>query len=237
MSNVYTLGNEKNLIVYSSGNYIFLRSFAMENVGRPVTLSKDFSSSLCDIIYNDSIFYSYINTEGDILIKNITEPSHVFKLSANEFPAVFSPFLTILGENLLLTYIIKNPLDDTYSLKCIFPLVTNSISSISLQATFKNMPKYNIFFYFNSLIVNLSDGDKHLSYLLKSDGSFKEINLFDICFSDSETSMNIDIDKLKYSLEEKNRIIESIKTQYSELMITASKYRDEAIKWRNKFLN
>ena len=37
-------------------------------------------------------------------------------------------------------------------------------------------------------------------------------------------------------LEQKDLLIESIKQQYEELMQVAQTYREEAIKWRSKFL-
>ena len=43
-------------------------------------------------------------------------------------------------------------------------------------------------------------------------------------------------EKAKQEISQRDAIIESAKRQYNELMDTATKYRDEAIKWRGKFL-
>lgn len=43
------------------------------------------------------------------------------------------------------------------------------------------------------------------------------------------------IAQLQSNLSERDRIIQSIRRQYEELMDTATKYREEAIKWHDKF--
>ena len=43
--------------------------------------------------------------------------------------------------------------------------------------------------------------------------------------------------ELLAEIERLNGIIESIKTQYNELMDVAQQYREEALKWYNKFLH
>ena len=48
--------------------------------------------------------------------------------------------------------------------------------------------------------------------------------------SDREQELLEEIDRL-------NGIISSIKTQYEELMDVAMQYREEALKWYNKFLH
>ena len=83
MGNVYALDSEKNLILYSTGNHICLRTSIGENLTRPVLLCSDFADSLSDIVYNNTVYYTYRNTSQDIIIRSITDLHDLYKISSH----------------------------------------------------------------------------------------------------------------------------------------------------------
>ena len=54
--------------------------------------------------------------------------------------------------------------------------------------------------------------------------------------SQLKKELSEETEQLRSEIAKRNAIIDSAKRQYDELMNTAIKYRDEAIKWRNKFV-
>ena len=50
-----------------------------------------------------------------------------------------------------------------------------------------------------------------------------------------EKNFSMKLNQLSAQIAKRDKLIESAKVQYNELMETAIKYRDEAVKWRNKF--
>ena len=100
MANVYSIEKQKNLILYNSGKYIYLRVSVADTMDRPIVLSNDFSNSLSDTIYNGTIYYSYININQDIVIKSILDTHALFVLSAKDSPDCFSPHIALLNEKL-----------------------------------------------------------------------------------------------------------------------------------------
>lgn len=224
MSSIYNLGKEKNLAVYSNGNFIFMRTFVLENTSHAIVLANDFESSLHDVMFNNTIYYLYCNTDGDICLKNIIDSSVLYKLEKNSSLPFYNPHLSILGNSLIFTYIVENPVDDSYCFKCMYPL-EDDCHTHTYNLNFNNRPNQNISYFNNSLLFNFYNECSDTCILITPD---KKIEPF---------SPHEKIDFLKNTLEKKDALIESIKKQYLELYDTASKYREEAIKWRNKFFS
>ena len=121
MGNVYALDSEKNLILYSTGNHICLRTSIGENLTRPVLLCSDFADSLSDIVYNNTVYYTYRNTSQDIIIRSITDLHDLYKISSHDTPDCFQPRIAAIQKFLILFYFVKNPIDDSFCLKALLP--------------------------------------------------------------------------------------------------------------------
>lgn len=261
MSSIYSLDTNKNLFLYTSQAEICLRTSIGQNLTRPVTLSHDFSSDLTNIIYRDTVYYSYFNTNSDILVKNITDPAVLYQKSSQNIPDCFSPKLAVLGQTLLLFYFVKNPVSDTYILKCCLPLEEGK--HIDLDSyTFSSLPNLYIITLAEQLLLLFTDTSLSTSLSISVD--FQVAPLFTSnALSDTSAKYEETLNELRAShemeqaalisqhqaelsqtiagfqdsLHQRDQLIESIKAQYAELMNTAIQYREEAKKWRQKYID
>ncbi len=271
MGNVYSIDAERNLILYHSGKNIYLRSSTGEALTRAVSLAGDYAESLSDTIYQGTIFYAYQNTEQDIIIKNITDTNPYYKISSQDTPDCLQPQLTVFQNMLMLFYFVKNPVNEHYLLKCVFP--DNTDKRLLFSEEFEDTPvinlvptSKNLYLHLHSLESNYTlQLDESLSYCRLmpqntlttkeasqyenriqqlTDEHIKELQQQQLHFEKQLSSMNSQLKKelseeteqFRSEIAKRNAIIDSAKRQYDELMNTAIKYRDEAIKWRNKFV-
>lgn len=169
MGNVYAVDTQQNLIIYSTGNKICLRSSVGENLGRPIVLCNDYSSDLSDIVYNNTIYYVYQNTKQDIILRSVLEQDDLYKISSRSTPDCFYPQIAAIKETLLLFYFVKNPVDNRYRLKSLLPLqpeqkfllpgtlfASKASSTDSGEAVFSSLPALRILSVGTSLLVHLS---------------------------------------------------------------------------------
>ena len=64
MSNVYSVGNNRQLIIYAAGSNIFLRIAHFGGLERPIVLATDYNHGLNECVYNDTfILYIYLNRQ------------------------------------------------------------------------------------------------------------------------------------------------------------------------------
>ena len=336
MGNVYALDSEKNLILYSTGNHICLRTSIGENLTRPVLLCSDFADSLSDIVYNNTVYYTYRNTSQDIIIRSITDLHDLYKISSHDTPDCFQPRIAAIQKFLILFYFVKNPIDDSYCLKALLPFQSDK----KLTAAEKNREHEHLALRFtklpslriinipikSALLLHLSDEEQEYIFtvtdslqcerlyyesalpfqeltqcregwkesqtlldstqkeleqnknklltaqeqfnnchksLLKTQEELEQINMT-LIKTQNELERNKEMlqqtqkernankqaclqaqealalskeqnTKSEADLANRDQLIESIRKQYDELMETAIKYREEAIKWHNKF--
>lgn len=169
MGNVYAVDTQQNLIIYSAGNNICLRSSVGENLSRPIVLCNDFSSDLSDIVYNNTIYYVYQNTNQDIILRSVIEQDDLYKISSHSTPDCFHPQIAAIQKTLILFYFVKNPVDNRYRLKSLLPFqpeqkfllpetlfASKTSSSASGEAVFNALPVLRILSAGTSLLVHLS---------------------------------------------------------------------------------
>lgn len=308
MGNVYALDSEKNLILYSTGNHICLRTSIGENLTRPVILCSDYADSLSDIVYNNTVYYTYRNTNQDIIIRSITDLNDLYKISSHDTPDCFQPRIAAIQKILILFYFVKNPVDDSYCLKALLPFhpeqkltAANKFSEAQhIALRFAKLPSLRIITIpaKSALLIHLSDEEKEYIFSVtetlqcerfyadsalpfqelaqcregweKSQKALQqtqeELEQINITLIKTQNELERNKEMLQQTQEERNankqaclqaqealarskeqntkseadlanrdQLIESIRKQYDELMETAIKYREEAIKWHNKF--
>ena len=259
MSNVYSVGNNRQLIIYNAGSNIFLRVAHFGGLDRPIVLAADYLCGLTECIYNSSLYYSYINQNGSLILKNIMDTANVLAIDCNYVQEYSNPKLAICNDTLLLFYLKQNPVSDKPSLHCITPDDNNALP-IPLPDIKKPVNSYSVLAYNNFILLCVNE---HI-YKIEQIGHFKQLakctadnnstdnNNADNINSNNNNSNNNDnyIEREKSLTEDFNKkiaacqarineqsaVIDSITTQYSELMDIARQYRDEAIKWRSKFI-
>lgn len=269
MEHIYSTEHNRKLLLYHLNSQIHLRTMNSELIGRPTILCSDFARDLTSTIYNGTIYYAYVNTGHNLLVKSITEPNTLFKLENTEALEYFQPQILVFNKQLLLFYTIQNPVDHSYSIKCVFPF-QNDIS-FTIPDSFPLLPKLMVFPTDDYVFINIYND--FYNKILQMDSKYHCNTLGSRQDFTEERSEDLKqkIEQLEQQLEEQDSIIkerdaiieeqqsaikeqdallqekenalrnqsamiESAKKQYNELMDVASQYREEAIKWRSKFM-
>lgn len=247
MGTIFSISSDKNLLLYSSGSSICLRTSSGLEITRPLILCNDFSSSLSSAVYHDIIYFVYQNTEGDLIFRNVLDNTILFRLYAKDALHYFSPLLILQEEKLMLLFLVENPLSGEYILKYTFPLDTpNTTHNID---TFPTLPQIQWICPGASLLLVCNDYEKNYFYL-KKEGIFQPIILKTTKELEIENHQKENkIEKIEQELAaistmltqkeqelfEKIKTIESAKQQYDNLMNTAYRYKEEAEKWYTKY--
>lgn len=255
MSNVYSVGNNRQLIIYNAGSNIFLRVAHFGGLDRPIVLATDYLCGLTECIYNSSLYYSYINQNGSLILKNIMDTANILAIDCNYVQEYSNPKLAICNNTLLLFYLKQNPVSDKPSLHCITPDDNNALP-IPLPDIKKPVNSYSVLAYNNFILLCVNE---HI-YKIEQIRHFKQLA---ICTADNNSTDNNNADNINSNnnndnyiereksltedfnkkiaacqakINEQSAVIDSITAQYNELMDIARQYRDEAIKWRSKFI-
>ena len=224
MANVYTAGSDRRLIIYSISRYIFLRTAYIDGIERPIMLVSDFLDGLSDVVLGDTIYYAYQNQNGDILVKNVMNNEALFRVKSSENPDMHCPQLVVNKDRLMLFYMVTNPLTD----------------SLNIPVDCENVDMYEVFGMQGKAFLYVDS-----FYEITSDGKFIKCQDTDMLMqneqkiSEYENQLNTYMQENRQAIQTISQLeatIESVKAQYNELMETAIAYRDEAIKWRSKFI-
>lgn len=222
MGSIYPLDRGRNLILYESGSALYLRTLAGEGTTQPITLCTDFAGNLSDAIYNGTLYYCYQNRQRDVVVRSIADLQELYRIDSREINACFRPRLAGFQNTLLIFYAVNNPIGNTYCLKVLFPFDARKRIMLP-EKYFGQCPEINIMNLGNCMTVYAGDGASRL--LLHFDADMSCTVMEDAAVHNERISL------LERQLAEQTAIIESVKTQYEELMGTALKYKDEAAKW------
>lgn len=259
MSSIYSLDSQKNLFLYTTDSLICLRNASGEALERAIILCNDYASDMTDTILNKTLYFAYQNQKQDIILRSITDLNILYKLSSQDTPDCSKPYLTVLNHQLILFYLVKNPLDDSYCIKSICPFATEG--NVIIHQSFSTQPRLLFRPFTGGLLLIAEAEEKALILQIHNDGSAEQLSSFESRltarldelqkehasklhtmeneYADHlakvEAGLTSQLSAMKAELYKRNKMIESAKLQYNELMDTATKYRDEAIKWRSKF--
>ncbi len=239
MGNIFAAGAEKSLVIYAQNNTIYLLMTTGEAPCQPGILTDDFQSGLSEAIYRKTLYYAYLNTQNELVIKSILDVGNLFILPTTDAFLYKTPHLVLFQEKLILLYMIQNPLDNRYALKMLLPFETESDSHpIPLpDISFSTLPAIKSFPTENNLFLQLYTEDQ--CYFLSLSGDYKVTIYEDVSpYKQNLQLLSNKVAILEPQIEQKNIVVQSqeatissIKNQYNELMDTAIKYREEARKW------
>ena len=220
MSQVITAGPDKRLIIYNISNYIILRAAFVDSMERPIVLANDCIEGLTEAVYKNALYYAYINTKG-IVLKNVMSQKDIHIIPKES--GVSSPKLLVLDNKLVLFYMAKNPLDDSYILKAL--IMDENIKEEIYEEMCSKRDCFDAF---------TVSGDAYLCfekqiYKIEKIGHFSKLcsekKLKNEMMKRSDDD-NKRIEELEKRNKEQAAVIESIKQQYEELMQTAIQYRN-----------
>lgn len=215
MGTIFSISPDKSLLLYSVNSSVCLRTATGMEITRPLILCNDFASSLSCVVYHDIPYYTYLNTEGELLLRNVFDNSVLFRLSSNHTLPYHSPLLCVCEEELVLLFFMENPMSGKYLLKYALPLKPDE-PSMEIS-TFSTLPRLQCLSQDSSALLLCSSPQKE-ELFIKSRDLFEPVYL-----------------KKKQELEESQKQIESAQKQYEELMNTAYRYREEAEKWYTRY--
>ena len=224
METIYTGNLGQKLFLYTNKDRIYLRSAIDTDISRPILLGTDYKDSLASIVFRDSIHFSYINTKGDLLVRNILDSRIIFRLPCESSPDYISTYLCIFQDNLLLFYFIKNPLNDSFLLHAAFPYKGHFTDWTPIP--FLELPRLGFITSGNCLLLSCTVNRETSFFRISENGSHEPTELM--------TASDIHHKCEELSLP-KDKLIESMKSQYEELRNTAIAYRNEANKWYRKY--
>ena len=215
---IQTDENAKHMI-YTMGRHIIMRRLQAESVSQPRLLAGDYSSSLCAVFFDHSIYYAYITVNNSFCVRCTS--SH-------------APLLLLDSGSHLLQGKIAEPagIDDLQpeslnEMENKDTLQSNLITELEKKNTSQSelineLEKKNT--TQAELITNLQEDKDNLQQACNL-----MMNKISALLEENESN--------KKALSIRDSQIESAKSQYNDLMIVAEKYRDEAAKWRNMVIS
>lgn len=247
MGTIFSISPDKNLLLYSFDTSVCLRTTTKMEITRPLILCNDFSHSLSCAVCHDIPYYTYINTDGNLLVRNAFDPSIRFQLTSNNNFLHHSPLLCVCESELFLLFLVENPITGNYLLKCVRPL---SPHEPALEiSTFPDIPHLQCLCLDTSLLLVCSTGQKEelfvktgdlfQPFLLKKKQELEEEQrLHESHFAKIEEevgALNSLLAQKEAQLMDRAKTIESARRQYDTLMDTAYRYREEAEKWYTRY--
>lgn len=93
MGNIFSTANNETLIIYPQNNVIYLLVTKGSNPCQATVLEEDYKSNFSGFIYNQTIYYIYINMRNEIVVKNIRDKATFLTLAAEDDSAPYKEAL------------------------------------------------------------------------------------------------------------------------------------------------
>ena len=156
-----------------------------------------------------------------------------YQVLPEEGTSFLYPQLVTWNEHLLLLYLVRKSGETECQLQGVFPFEEQKFL---LPEVFSEDALYSYHVLEGKLLLSVVSSGKTWVYLITERGECKE--LVEREWKEEELLANgqEQIQKLEEKLREKEAVIENVKVQYEDLMNTATQYREEAKKWRGKYL-
>lgn len=167
MSSFYDINADKSILFYTSEHRIITRNKIKDQFSRPVVLCTDYACSLTDTIYNGTIYYAYQNEQKQIIVKSITEQHPIFSVDSQVADGYYHPILIVFAKQLLLFYIAKSAIDNSYAIKC--RNIFSDETSIVFPEQYALLPNLSILTTQDSLILHISNDFTNSIFQLTSE--------------------------------------------------------------------
>lgn len=140
MGKLYEIDSNKGILIYTNQNQIIIRSKNGQFFAKPIVLANDYKSSLSETIYDSTLYFTYINTSNNIVIRSLRENTFPYIIAQTFSTSLFSPTLLTFCDELVLFYIIYYSEINKYSICGILPFKNHQ--KIPLNATYDSHPVY-----------------------------------------------------------------------------------------------
>lgn len=151
------------LLLSASENGLFLHPMRNERFVPPFLLCSGYKTGLSGCVYNDSLYYAYLNKENALLLRRLHESSILFRLDSTDAVTYHQPQLFVFNHALFLIYFeVKN---DSYRLRLCSPFSDASPQlPEAFQSTFSELPSLSLQVTDRYLYLFLTVGTVHSSY-------------------------------------------------------------------------
>lgn len=240
MANIFELENNKSFLLYTNQNQILVRQKYGEMIGRSTLLAKDYQKDLSSFFYNGTLYFSYINTEGHITIRNTKETLPIFETDSIETHSCDHPQIVLFRNQLLLFYSSKQEYNDIHQVNCVLPFQNRK--KITIADQLPTTPDIQLIVNEELLYISLYSMFSHKIICLDASLQLTELGVHTELDPKEKKHYQDQINELQKSVtDQKNQIqkmqnmLDSATRQYNDLMQVANRYREEAIKWQSKF--
>ncbi len=160
MEQLYTLTTNKKILLTVSSSGLYAHHFQNERFLRSSLLCSNYECGLSCTLYNDALYYVYLNKERTLLLRCVGESSLPFRLDGTKTTAYHAPKLVVFGSFLLLLYF-----------EC-----TGGAYQLRIRAPFADLPPITLPSFLPASFAGLPDlgilpSEKHLYLLLSAGGS------------------------------------------------------------------
>lgn len=226
MPKLYPTLNQKGLLLYDYNQQIILRHKSEHNFGQPIILCEDYDYGLHETVFNSTLYFTYINVNGDLITRSLLEhtfPSVLSKVSTKNY---YAPNLVAFSGKLLLFYVCESR--GNQELCCQIPYENQMIISIPIEPI-RGSISYRINSFESAIFIGVESSDNTIFLVIDK-------HLSCHILTESEKNQHTEIEQKEKEISHLQAQIESAKSQYNELMNVAEEYRKEAIKWNKKYL-
>ncbi len=156
MEQFYSPDTTKKILLTADHSRLFAHHFHNEQFLRSSLLCSNYKCGLACTLYNDALYYAYINKELTLLLRCVGESSLQFRLDGTKAISYHTPKLVVFGGVLLLIYF--ECADGMYRLKLRAPFAALPPISAppALPAPFSELPDLRILTSENHLYLLLS---------------------------------------------------------------------------------
>ncbi len=246
MRSIYFSGQNKSMALYPFRNQVYRVLLEGGQAVRPVLLCNDYLGELSDAAYRGTVYFCYRNRHQEILLQNAADRTPEYRLDRNAFyeeADYIAPQLLNWHEHLLLMCFVKQPEHTGMTLEGIFPFEDRKLR---LPDMFSERAAFSIQSFGEMLFCSVREAGMCRCYVSEENGDFQELLKAQEMkekntFAEKQEQQQVILlqeekQQMEAKLREKEMIIESVKVQYDDLMNTAIQYREEAKRWREKYL-
>lgn len=237
MIQIYELSKAHGVLLCNEQNQLFMQRIAENRIGKAEIVAEDYRTGLSGIVFQGEVWCAYENRRNQIVLVKIAvegesviqfmmdmEPVSADRMDENRIDEERSDVsssgsianLILWQEDLMLFF----------EGKCIFPLHREKDVDLGKMRL--------CYVGRDSLICRDCENERRL-WLMDSAMQMQSLDLADNWMAKLE-NMEKQLDQKQEEIMDLRSSIESAVRQYQELMGVAEQYRDEAIKWRSKFV-
>lgn len=230
MDKIYNLDNGSKLAIYSIERQIFVHTMPLILKAKPMVVANDFSEMLHSCIFNNTVYFVYRNVANNLMLGSL--PSGTPQIIINDEALLFEPTIEALyvlhNSKLFMTTILKNPLNNTFSVNVMSLLP--QFQKITIIENIKTIPTIYTVSH-NDTIVILINEDGHKKKIF----SLKIMDISTLQYELTELPTVITVTQPCENCKQLQEQITALTTRYNELVETAKKIQEEGRYWKHLY--